>query len=167
MALFYYARKEREMIDINVPRNNRIAYKLSTMESVGSGNGKEETTNAVVLTQDEMDTFADFIRMVIFEETKYYCTDAMEDMDEFERHHEVYEKIEKWWKLYDEVKAGRSVFDDYEENRILKIDLDFDILNVIKDEDHWIDNPWFVHSLMNIWNKFSEYFDRADNKDKE
>ena len=127
---------------------------------------KDGTTNAVVLTQDEMDTFAEFIRMAIFEETKYYCTDAKEDMNEFERHHEVYEKIEQWWKLYDAVKAGKSVFDDYEENRILKIDLDFDILNVIKDEDHWIDNPYFVHVLMSIWKKFAEYFELAD-KDKE
>lgn len=127
---------------------------------------KDGTTNAVVLTPDEMDTFAEFIRLVIFEETKYFCTDAQEDMDEYERHHMVYERIEKWWKLYDAIKTGKSVFNDYEENRRLKIDLDFDILNVIQDKDHWIDSPWFVHDLMNIWHKFDEYFNRAD-KDKE
>jgi hypothetical protein len=118
----------------------------------------------IILTKDEIESFTDYIKELIFTKTKYYCTDGQNEMDEKELSDYKHE-IEKWWDIYDSMN-GRTFYklDDYDSIRHLEIDISFDIFGVLYENVWEIDNPLWLYNILSVWKKCHDYIERNDKK---
>ena len=115
----------------------------------------------VILTDDEAEAYAEFLKLIIWTKTKYYFTEAQtEDDDGLLR--DIKNDIERYWHIFEDLTKGKRRFTDYEEIRMNEIDLSFEIFDVLYDESnsYEIDSPWFLYDVLSAWKKFSDYMEQ-------
>ena len=128
------------------------------------------------ITNDEAESFADFIQEAVRVRTKYMYTDLLDDVkDEEERRefqNDCLAEIDRYWKIHHDIASERysipindgksiegtaMIFDTYDDLRKFKNTLDFDIFSVLYDETWSIDNPIWLHNVMVVWGKIDAY----------
>ena len=115
----------------------------------------------VILTDDEAEAYAEFLKLMIWTQTKYYFTDAKLEEDDYILR-DIKKDIERYWSTFEELIKGKRRFDDNEEIRLNEIDLSFGIFSVLYDEanSYEIDNPWFLYDVLSAWKKFADYMEQ-------
>lgn len=115
--------------------------------------------DSVILSYDETQALLGMIQLIIFSETKYYSTDAQNDLDSKELT-DIRNKIDKWWCRYDLIIRNEFKFDDYESVRSMSIDLEFDMISAIYSDEYEVDNPCWLYNVLSAWHKLDVYVER-------